>query len=141
VLTGIGRALAAQPVDAWRQSLRQAGLADRVTLMIQAPIGSIVEDLGRLNRRPRPQVRRRAFPGSPQELAFVASPIHLGATPTADVEPTPVRGTHTRAVLARIGVDVPAGAGMVPYPPDKPLWRWLLSFVRWGYFAWKSGNI
>jgi crotonobetainyl-CoA:carnitine CoA-transferase CaiB-like acyl-CoA transferase len=141
VLTGIGRALAAQPVDAWRRSLHAAGLAGRVALVTQAPIRRIVEDLGRWSRRPRPQVRRRAFPGAPQELAFVQSPIHLAATPLADVDPTPVRGTHTREVLARVGVDVPAGTGMVPYPADKPLWLWLLAFVRWGYFAWKSGNI
>jgi hypothetical protein len=140
-LTGLGRALAAQPLEAWRESLRAAGLDGRVTLMTQAPIRNVVEDLERLRLRPCPQVRRRAFPGSPQELAFVASPIHLDQTPTADVAATPVRGTHTREVLARIGVAVPEGTGMVPYPEDKPLLVWALSFVRWGYFAWKSGNI
>jgi hypothetical protein len=71
----------------------------------------------------------------------VRNPIRLSSTPLRDVGPPPVRGTHTAELLGRIGVDLPAGSGVVPYPPDKPLLAWLLGVARWGYFAWKSGNI
>jgi hypothetical protein len=40
-----------------------------------------------------------------------------------------------------VGVAVPEGEGVIPYPPNKPFLPWLLSFIRWGYFAWRSGSI
>jgi crotonobetainyl-CoA:carnitine CoA-transferase CaiB-like acyl-CoA transferase len=133
--------LASRPLAQWRRLLDAAGLSDRIGLVTQAPLGHIVEDLATMYRRLIPLVRRRVHPGTPQPLAYVASPLTLSATPLADVEPTPLRGTDTRAVLARVGVDVPDGTGVVPYPTELPLWKHAVTVVRWGYFAWRSGNI
>jgi hypothetical protein len=67
--------------------------------------------------------------------------MHLSETPVVDVAPPPVRGANTRGVMREIGVEVAEGAGVVPYPKNKNLALWLASFLRWGYFAWRSGNI
>lgn len=85
-------------------------------------------------------VRKRAFPGVPEPLTFVRNPTRLSLTPLADIAPPPVRGADTREVLGRIGAPIPDGGGAVPYPGNKPLLSWAASFVRWGYFAWRSGN-
>jgi hypothetical protein len=67
--------------------------------------------------------------------------MHLFGTPVVDVLPPPERGADTREFLGALGMDVPEGEGVVPYPKNKPLVLWLASFFRWGYFAWRSGNI
>ncbi|PKP63999.1 MAG: hypothetical protein CVT86_03920 [Alphaproteobacteria bacterium HGW-Alphaproteobacteria-8] len=67
--------------------------------------------------------------------------MHLSRTPVVDVAPPPVRGADTREFLATVGIEVSEGEGEVPYPKNKPLALWLASFARWGYFAWRSGNI
>ena len=84
---------------------------------------------------------KRDYAGSPKQLAFVPAPLSLSLTPVCLIEPPPLRGTHTREVLARVGVEVSDGAGVVPYPPDKPLIPWLIGVIRWGYFAWRSGVV
>ena len=43
--------------------------------------------------------------------------------------------------VSLVGVDVPEGTGVIPYPPDKPFIVWLVTVIRWGWFAWRSGNI
>jgi crotonobetainyl-CoA:carnitine CoA-transferase CaiB-like acyl-CoA transferase len=127
--------------ERWRRSLAAVGVERSVALMELPPINRLVEDIRRHDPRPAPMVRRRAYPGSPQPLAFVGSPLRLSLTPLADVDPPPRRGGDTREVMALIGEDLPPGAGVVGYPAEKPLWLWLSSFLRWGYFAWRSGNI
>lgn len=141
VLTALRQVLASRSEEQCRRLLRDAGLDGRIGLMTQPPLSRIVEDLSAWDRRPIPLVRRRHHPGTSQPLAFVAAPLTLSATPLVDVFPTPMRGTHTREVLERIGVQVPEGTGVVSYPAELPLWKHAVTFVRWGYFAWRSGNI
>jgi hypothetical protein len=130
-----------RPVGSWRRSLEAARLGHRVALMPHPTISRIAEQIREYDSRPAPAVERRLFPGSPRELAFVRNPIRLSLTPLCEIDPPPVRGSDTAELLGLIGVELPAGAGIVPYPPDQPLLTWLLGFVRWGYFAWRSGNI
>ena len=66
---------------------------------------------------------------------------YFGRIPRGEVDPPPVRGQNTREVLARVGEQVPEGTGLIPYPPNKPFLAWLGNVIRWGYFAWRSGNI
>ena len=128
-------------VSSLRESLRAAGVADSVGVIGHTSIRHVVEEVAHFDKRLRPIVRRREYPGSSQPMVFVGNPIRLMRTPLADIPATPMRGTHTHEVLAQIGEKVPIDTGVIPYPPNKSLPVWLLSFVRWGYFAWKSGNI
>jgi hypothetical protein len=52
-----------------------------------------------------------------------------------------MRGGDTREVLARIGEAPDDKDSVIPYPEPKPLLVWLGTLLRWGYFAWRSGNI
>jgi crotonobetainyl-CoA:carnitine CoA-transferase CaiB-like acyl-CoA transferase len=125
----------------WQQSLVDAGVQDSVAILAYPSIRRSVEDIRRFDRRPQPAIRKRRYPGTPQDLVFVANPTQLSLTPLADVAPPPERGADTFEVLRQAGIDVPPGSGPIPYPPNKSLPVWLGSFIRWGYFAWKSGNI
>jgi hypothetical protein len=87
-----------------------------------------------------PALERRDYSGVDQQLTFIRNPIRLSRTPMADVAPAPMRGEHTPEVLARIGA-TPPDDHIIPYPEAKPLHIWLATLVRWGYFAWRSGNI
>jgi len=124
-----------------RHRLYDAGLSDRVTLEPVQSARKLLAELGQYDLGPLPPIRRRAYPGCPKPLAFIASPIRLCGTPPADVDPPTLRGAGTREALLRLGRDVPEGTGALPYPADKPLLPWLLGFVRWGLFAWRSGSI
>jgi crotonobetainyl-CoA:carnitine CoA-transferase CaiB-like acyl-CoA transferase len=141
VVAAATRALRWRRLSDWRRSLANAGVGQRVALMPHPAIARIADEAGAFDPRPAPIVRRRSFPGSPRPLAYVRCPLRLSRTPLADIEPPPVRGFHTREVLARIGVDVPPDTGVVHYPPELPLLKWLATVLRWGYFAWRSGNI
>jgi crotonobetainyl-CoA:carnitine CoA-transferase CaiB-like acyl-CoA transferase len=136
-----GRLLFRRPVSHWQQTLVEAGVQDTVWILPYPSIRHAVEDIRRYDPRPRPVIRRRTFPGSPQQLTFIASPVRMSLTPLAEVAPPPMRGADTEEVLRQAGLEVTPGGGVIPYPSDKPLLVWLASFVRWGYFAWKSGNI
>jgi crotonobetainyl-CoA:carnitine CoA-transferase CaiB-like acyl-CoA transferase len=136
-----GRHLFKRPVAHWQRSLVEAGVQDTVWIMPYPSIRHAVEEIRGYDPRPHPVVRRRAFPGSPQELTFIASPARMSLTPLAEVPPPPQRGADTEEVLRQAGLEVAPGSGVIPYPADKPLLIWLASFARWGYFAWKSGNI
>ena len=136
-----GKHLYRRPISWWQRSLVKAGVSDTVCLLPYPNIRHIVEDVPRFDPRPLPVIRRRPFPGSPQELTFVSNPARMSQTPLRDVAAPPERGADTAAVLGQAGVTVPPGSGTIPYPPNKPLAVWLANFVRWGYFAWKSGNI
>ena len=141
LLGTLAEAIRWRPLPLLQRSIEAAGVAGRVALMPHPKVSRAAEEIPRLDRRPTPIVNRRPYPGSPIPLVFVRCPLSLSETPLADIDPPPKRGADTHDTLARIGVDVAADSGVVPYPPDKPFPVWLLSFVRWGYFAWKSGNI
>ncbi len=136
-----GRQLWKRPVSWWQRSMVEAGVQDTVWVMAYPNIRRIVEEVTGYDPRPLPVVRRRAFPGSPQELTFVANPARMSLTPLADIAAPPQRGADTAEILGAAGVQVPPGTGAIPYPRSRPLAVWLASFIRWGYFAWKSGNI
>ena len=57
------------------------------------------------------------------------------------MEPAPIRGTNTKEFLAKIGIDIPDGTGLLPYPANKPLFSWLWNFAVWGIYALRSGNM
>ena len=125
----------------WQQTLVEAGVNDTVAILRWPSIRKLVRDIRRFDPRPAPAVRKRSFPGCPSELTFVRNPIRMSLTQLKDIAPPPIRGANTQEMLARIGERVAADAGVVGYPKNKPLILWMASFARWGYFAWRSGNI
>jgi len=124
-----------------RHRLYKMGLSDDIVLEPVQPASKVVEALAELDLGPIPPVQRRPYAGCPKPLAFIASPIRLSRTPAVYVEPPTLRGAATREVLARLGHDLPEGAGTLPYPADKPLLIWLVGLIRWGLFAWRTGSI
>jgi len=135
------RAMRWRSVEHWQSSIIEAGVQRTVGLLRHPNIKHVIEDVARLDPREHPIVRRRDFPGSPQQLTFVANPLRLSLTPLVEVDASPMRGTHTKELLDRVGPAVPAGTGVIPYPKGKHVVVWAANLVRWGYFAWKSGNI
>lgn len=140
-VAAIAARLYRRTADTWAASATRAGVAGRVAVLPVSRVRGLVEEVARIDRRVPPAVHRRPYPGCPSELTFVRGPLAMTDTPVVDVGPPPVRGGDTREVLARIGVEVPEGTGTIPYPPNRPFLPWLLAFIRWGYFAWRSGNI
>ncbi len=130
-----------KPAAWWQRSVRSAGVGDTVAVVPWPKIKRLVDDIGQFDAEQTPAVRKREFPGCSAPLTFVRVPLHFSSTKLADVGPAPMRGGDTREVLGKIGERLPDGAGVVPYPPNKALLPWLASFARWGYFAWRSGNI
>ena len=124
----------------WQQDIHNAGLAGTVVMLTVPAIKRMISELPHQDPSPLPPIERRTYSGIDQELTFIRNPIRLSDTPMADVAPAPVRGEHTPEVLARIGVEPPAEY-MIPYPAAKPLHIWTATLIRWGYFAWRSGNI
>ncbi|MFW5739823.1 MAG: CoA transferase [Myxococcota bacterium] len=141
LLGEIGSKMWRRTASQWQRSVSKAGLAHRVVVLPGESMRSLVRDIVKYDPGPYPPVRKRVFPGVPEPLTFVRSPMHLSDTPVVDVAPPPERGGDTSEMMKLIGEDVPEGAGVVPYPKNKPLALWLASFARWGYFAWRSGNI
>ncbi len=140
-LSTLGARFYRRTVAGWQRSVVEAGLQDTVAVLPYPSIRRIVEDIRRHDPRFKPIIRRREYPGSPQPLTFVGSPARMSLTPLADIAPPPERGADTCDVMSNIGVQLPPGSGVIPYPEGNSLPVWLASFVRWGYFAWKSGNI
>jgi len=136
-----GKKLRWHSIAHWRRSLERAGLAGSVAMLPYPAIGRIVKEIRRFDQRPEPIIRKRDYAGSPQPLTFVGSPVRMSPTPLADVATPSKRGGDTHAVLGEAGIEVPPGSGVITYPEGKSLPVWLASFIRWGYFAWKSGNI
>jgi crotonobetainyl-CoA:carnitine CoA-transferase CaiB-like acyl-CoA transferase len=135
-----GRSFRRRTVEGWRQSLEEAGLADRIGIVAAPKIRRLLDQIATAEGAV-PLVRKRDYPGCSVPLTFIGNPIRMSLTPLREVAPPPLRGQHTREILAMIGEEAPEGAGVVPYPPNKPLLIWLLTVLRWGYFAWRSGNI
>ena len=128
-------------VDHWRESLARAGVAGSVVIEPVRSMKKLVDDAERIDPSPARLVRKRAYEGCEMELTFVRAPFELSLTPPVDVATPPLRGGDTPEVLARIGVQVPEGEGVMPYPEDKPLLVWLGGLIQWGWFAWRSGTL
>lgn len=130
-----------RPLSHWQRTLSEPGTSGKVWLVPSSSVKRLAADISRFDAGPIPAVRKRVFPGCAAPLAFVTSPMRLSLTAVVDIAPPPLRGEHTREIMARIGEPLPAGAGVIPYPTNKPLIIWLGQVLRWGYFAWRSGNI
>jgi len=140
-LAHVGRSLALRSVAHWQRTIRNAGLEGRIVLVSNQTARKLLADHPGLAAGALPLLSRRPYPGCPIPLAFQSSPLRLEGTPTVLVSPPPLRGADTRDALARIGADVPEGTGVVPYPEDKPYLVWLVTLIRWGLFAWRSGSV
>ena len=140
-LDSVSRRVMLRSMRHWRQTLTDHGVADRVFIIPVPAMSKVVDAVAELDGTSSPPVRKRHFSGVESKLTFISNPIRMQSTPLAPVDPAPMRGEHTREILARIGVDVPEGHGVIPYPEAKPLLVWAGTLVRWGYFAWRSGNI
>ncbi|MBM4395519.1 MAG: CoA transferase [Deltaproteobacteria bacterium] len=137
-LAAVAERLRRKPVAAWGEGLPPGGAIDVVPVQ---RIRGVVEQIRAFDPSPRPVVHRRPYPGCASEGTFVRGPIRLSRNPVVEVGPPPVRGGSTRDVMATVGETLPEGAGVIPYPKNKPFLIWLVSFIRWGYFAWRSGNV
>jgi crotonobetainyl-CoA:carnitine CoA-transferase CaiB-like acyl-CoA transferase len=128
-------------MDHWERSISKHGLAGTLVTVPVPSMGKMLEEIPELDPSNPPIVRKREFSGvHDHPLTFIRNPIELSATPTADVSPAPMRGQDSVEVLARIGVEA-AEDCVIPYPEAKPLPVYISTLVRWGYFAWRSGNI
>ena len=139
-LDSVSKKVWARSVAHWQQDLHNAGLAGTVAILTVPAIKRMLAELPHQDPSPLPPIDRRSYSGIEQELTFIRNPIRLSDTPMADVAPAPVRGEHTPEILARIGATPPPDY-MIPYPQAKPLHIWTATLIRWGYFAWRSGNI
>ncbi|MBW1881022.1 MAG: CoA transferase, partial [Deltaproteobacteria bacterium] len=125
----------------WRGTVAAAGLADTVAVVPVPKMKRMIAEFPPSPDRTVPMVSRRAYAGVDAQLTFIANPIRMWGTPLVDVSPAPMRGEHTTEVLGQLGLRVPEDGGVIEYPAAKPLLVWLATLVRWGYFAWRSGNI
>ncbi len=125
----------------WQKRIAAAGLADRLVTMRVPAMSGMVDDIPTLDPSPEPLVSRRDHAGVPSPLTFIRNPIRMSLTPPVLVPTAPMYGGDTREVLARVGMQLPEGHGVTDYPESKPLLVWLGTVLRWGYFAWRSGNV
>ncbi|MBU0553306.1 CoA transferase [Myxococcota bacterium] len=140
------------PFEALRRALRrrklpalQADLAgrdygDAIALMAYPKVSKMAQLVSAYDDRPIPFVSKRPYPGVEMPLAFVSSPLRLSHTPLPGVAPAPLPGTHTEEVLGHLRGEAPATPD-AHYPEARSLIGWATNLARWGYFAWKSGNI
>ncbi len=124
----------------WERSISAHGLAGTLVTMPVPAMKTMLEDIPKLDPSEVPIVCKRDFAGVDQQLTFIRNPLELSLTPTANVSPAPQRGQHTVEELARIGAEA-AEDCVIPYPEAKSLPVYVATLVRWGYFAWRSGNI
>ncbi len=140
-MAALRKVLKSKRLQACHESLQALDLADRVHVVQTQKGRRLVSDLSALDLGPIPPLRRRDFPGVTKPMAYLAFPMRLSDTPAKDLDPPPMRGADTRALLAELDIQVPEGHGVIPLPPDKPFLIWLGSLLRWGWFAWRSGSI
>jgi crotonobetainyl-CoA:carnitine CoA-transferase CaiB-like acyl-CoA transferase len=140
-LQEVGHRLRWKSLATLQNGLVAAGLADRVVLMPSQKLRTLLKDLEGLNLGLDVPLRKQTYPGCPMDMAVLRSPLRLSRTPLVNLAPPPLRGANTREALARVGIEVPEGHNVSPYPKDPPYLPWLASLVRWGFFAWRSGNI
>ncbi len=127
------------PVIFWKLSLQMAGLSSKVGLIIHHKVNHLFSDLSRNNKGLSSIAYKMRYPGLGL-LSFVRTPIHFSSTPIVDVEPAPIRGTNTKEFLAKIGIDIPDGTGLLPYPANKPLFFLVVEFCRLGNLCFKIGK-
>ncbi|MFH1466347.1 MAG: CoA transferase [Pseudomonadota bacterium] len=139
-LEQVSRKVLARSVKHWQSTVEKAGLAPNVVIVPVPSIRKMIEELPKVDPGPVLPIARRDYAGVDQQLTFIRNPIRMSATPTVEVATAPMRGQHTAEVLARIDAEAPEDS-VVPYPAAKPLHIWAATLVRWGYFAWRSGNI
>ncbi|MAE70449.1 MAG: hypothetical protein CME06_08285 [Gemmatimonadetes bacterium] len=140
-LVAAAKGLRKQPISYWQRSIENADLAHSIAMLPQQKLKGLLANKSFSRHNSIPQIRKRDYPGCPSAFNFVRNPIEMSLTPIADISPPPMRGADTREIMARIGEDLPEGAGTTTYPENKPLFVWLGSLIRWGYFAWRSGNV
>ena len=128
-------------VSHWQQTIVDAGLQNSIGLITHPKISKIINDIKKYNPGPVPIVRKRDFSGSSKKLTFVGNPVKMSKTPLKNISTPPMRGSDTKEFMNMIKENTPDNEFAIPYPADKPLASWLVSIIRWGYFAWKSGNI
>lgn len=124
----------------WQRRAQALGISERVVVLPLVPLKRIIESESRISSN-KPAVFKREYPGVAKPLVFLRCPIRMYRTALPDISATPLRGQHTKEFLERVGIDVPEGAGVIPYPRERPFILWLVGLVRWGYFAWRSGNL
>jgi crotonobetainyl-CoA:carnitine CoA-transferase CaiB-like acyl-CoA transferase len=139
-LDRVSRKVLSRSVRHWQTTIENAGLKPQVMIVPVPSIRRMVEELPKVDPGPLLPIVRRDYSGVSQQLTFIRNPIRMSGTPTVEVATAPMRGEHTAQVLARIAAEAPPDS-VVPYPAAKPLHIWLGTLVRWGYFAWRSGNI
>jgi crotonobetainyl-CoA:carnitine CoA-transferase CaiB-like acyl-CoA transferase len=140
-LEHVARKVMTRSQSHWQGTIEAAGLADVVAILPVPVMGKMVEEIPSIDPSPKPVVRKRDFSGvEGSQLTFVRNPIRMSGTPTVDVTPSPMRGEHTAEILGGLGI-TPAPDAIIPYPEAKPLHIYVSTLVRWGYFAWRSGNI
>lgn len=123
------------------ESFKSFGVDESIAILSYPRISKINKEIRKYDSRDNPIVCKREFAGCEQKLTFISNPIRMSDTPLSEISTPPERGAHTEEVLGALGIKVNPGEGIQTYPPNKPFFVWLASFVRWGYFAWKSGNI
>jgi crotonobetainyl-CoA:carnitine CoA-transferase CaiB-like acyl-CoA transferase len=127
-------------VREWAETLREHGFAERIGLLGAGSFRRLCADVKDLGPEP-PVARRRVFPGAPQPLVFVRCPVRLSRTPVVDLAPPALRGSHTVLLMAAAGIELPPGAGVIPYPPARALVPWLFTLARWGWYLWRTGGL
>ncbi len=132
---------ALKPLTYWQDSVESAGVGDTVVLFDLPRMRSLLDDVQKNDTRDLLPAVKKMFPGVDEPLTFVRGPLRFSETQIIDSPPSPERGGDTTEVLKMIGVDLPPRSGIIHYPENKPLWDWAMSFVRWGYFAWRAGQI
>lgn len=128
-------------IDDWRRTIAEAGLSGTVGVVAIPRMKHLPTTLAARDPTRPPAVVRRAYDGCTKPMAFQPIPFALTATPAVAVDPPPLRGAHTREMLNEVGIVVAEGTGVTPYPPDPPLLPWLWTVARWGWFAYRRGNI
>ena len=137
----VSRKAMLRSMDHWERSISKHGLAGTLVTVPVPSMGNMLDEIPELDPSEPPIVRKRDFAGvEDHPLTFIRNPIELSATPTADVSPAPMRGQDSVEILGRIGVQA-AEDCVIPYPAAKSLPVYVSTLVRWGYFAWRSGNI
>ncbi|MHA1341222.1 MAG: CoA transferase [Promethearchaeota archaeon] len=75
------------------------------------------------------------------KLTYLRLPLHLFKTPIVDLKPAPIRGNDTIEILSKYCSSLPASNGIIEYPKNTPLLKWLWNFIVWGLFAIRIGNV